>query len=99
MGDGINDAPALHAADVAGLLFGRVRLACEESLVDEKVAAFQQSRVRRNKIASDQLDNVAGNQLVDRYRRACTVAPYGCLDRHRLAQRFDRILSADLLNE
>ncbi len=84
---------------VTGVLFGRVGLACEESLVDEKVAAFEQPRVRRNKIASDQLDNVAGNQLVDRHREACTVAPYGCLDRHRPAQRLNRILSADLLDE
>ena len=38
----------------------------EESLVNKKVAAFEQSRVRWNEIASDQLDNVAGNQLVDR---------------------------------
>ena len=84
---------------ITGLFFGRVRLACEESLVDEKITAFKQPRVRRNEIASDQLDNVAGNQLVDRHREACTVAPYGCLDRHRPAQRFHRILSPDFLNE
>ena len=84
---------------VTGLLLGRVRLAGEESLVDEQVAAFKQPRVRRNQIAGDQLDDVAGNQLVDRHREACTVAPHGRLDRHRPAQRLDRILSADFLNE
>ena len=84
---------------VTGLLFGRIGLAGQESLVDEKVAAFEQPRVRGNKIASDQLDNVAGNQLVDRHGEACAVAPYGRLDRHRPAQRLDRILRADFLDE
>jgi hypothetical protein len=53
----------------------------------------------RNEIAGDQLDDVAGYQLVDRHREAYPVAPYGRLDRHRPAQRLDRILSADFLDE
>ena len=62
-------------------------------------AEREQSRIRRNQVASDQLDNVAGDQLVDRHRETCAVAPYGCLNRHRPAQRLNRILGADLLNE
>src|SRR5664279_1650032 len=65
---------------IACLLLGRVGLAREESLVDEKLAAFEQSRVRRNEIASNQLEYVAGDHLVDRDRQASAVAPpYGCL--------------------
>jgi len=81
----ITDVPAKTAFDApAGslcpglhrLLASRpVWLARKESLVDEKVAAFEQPRVRRNEIASNQLDYVAGNQLVDRDRQASAVAP------------------------
>ena len=99
--DGVRCAGGVFGARrrVAGLLLGRVRLAGQERLVDEQIAAFEQPRVRRNEIAGDQLDDVAGDQLVDRHREACAVAPHGCLHRHRPAQRLDRILRADFLDE
>ena len=99
--DGVRRSGGVFGAQgcIAGLLLGRVGLARQQSLVDEEIAAFEQSRVRGNEIAGDQLDNVAGDQLVDRHREACTVAPHRCLHRHRPAQRLDRILSAHFLDE
>ena len=96
------DAPAgFSAPDGASLalLLGRVRLAGQERLVDEKIAAFEQPRVRRHEIAGDQFDDVAGHQLIDRHRQAGAVAPHRRLHRYRPAQRLDRILSADFLHE
>jgi len=49
--------------------------------------------------AGDQLDNIAGHKLIDRHRQAGTVASYRCLYRYRPAQRLNRILSADFLDE
>ena len=106
----ITEVPAKTALDapagifgargrIAGLLLGRVGLARQKRLVDEQVAAFEQPRVRRDEIAGDQFDDIAGDQLVDRHREACAVAPHRGLHRHRPAQRLDRILSPDFLDE
>ena len=68
--DGVRRSGGVFGArrGVAGLLLCRVRLAREERLVDEQIAAFEQPRIGGNEIAGDQFDNVAGDQLVDRNR-------------------------------
>ena len=71
----------------------------KESLVDEKITALKQSRVRGHEIASDQLYNVPGDQSIDRNRRVCAAATNVCLHCHRPAQRSDRVLSPHFLNE
>ena len=56
------------SSGIAGQLFGRVGLARQEGLVDVEIAAFQQTRIRRNRVPGDQLDDVAGDRLIDGHR-------------------------------
>src|SRR5271170_3275274 len=54
---------------IATLLLDGVWLPGQKCLVDEKIAAFEQSRVCRYEIASDEFDDVAGHQTIDRHRQ------------------------------
>ena len=84
---------------IADLLLGRIGLARQQRLVDVEIPAFEQPRVGGDKIAGDQFDNVAGDELLDRHRDARAVAPNGRLHGDRLAQRLDRVLRPHLLHE
>jgi hypothetical protein len=67
------EAPAGFSCSRSGVadpFLGGIGLAGQQRLVDVEVPAFEQTRVRGNEIAGDQLDDIAGRQLADRNRDA-----------------------------
>ena len=86
-------------AEFADRFLGGIRLAGEQGLVDIEVTALEQTRIRGNEIAGDQLDDIAGNQLADRNRDGLAVTSDCRLHGHRRAQGRHRILRPDILDK
>ena len=96
------DAPAgfsAPAAESAGVLFRRIGLAGQQRLVDEQVAAFEQPRSPPARGRRRSVRRCRRGPVVDCDRDGDAVAPNARLNRHRAAQRLDRILGAGLLDE
>jgi len=56
------------------VLFGRIRFAGQQGLVDEKIAGFEQTPVGRNQIPRGKQDEVSGNEIGTRDRHLSPVA-------------------------
>ena len=84
---------------IADSLFRGVGLTRQQCLVDIEIPAFEQPRVGWDKIAGDEFDNIAGYELVDRHRDIRSIATNGRLHGDRLAQRLNRVLCPNLLDE
>src|SRR5208337_2118010 len=61
--------------------------------------ALEQTRIRGNEIAGDQLDDIAGNQLANRNRDRLAVTSDGRLHGHRRTQGGHRILRPNVLDK
>jgi hypothetical protein len=84
---------------ITRLLLGGIGFTGQQSLVDEQVSTLDQPGVGGNEIACDQLDDVPGDQRINRQRDGRPITPNRGLNRHRSAQRLDGALGADFLNE
>lgn len=85
--------------NLAVVLFGRVRLAGQQGLVDEEVTRFDQPAVGGNNIAGGELHDIARHQLLEMQLALAPRAENQRFRRHRAAERIDGVLRAYLLHE
>jgi hypothetical protein len=84
---------------LSGPFFRRIRLARHQCFVDMSVAALQHDTVSRHQIAGAQLDDVAGNDLVDGRRNDRLVAQNVGVHRHRALESVGCDFGAVLLDD
>ncbi len=96
---GIEGIGRHRALDRAGLLLGRVRLAGQDRLVDERGMARQHHSVGRHEVAAAQFDHVTRHDIADRPLDEPSVTADRGGHRHRTPQRIDGRLRLLLLND
>lgn len=84
---------------LGGMLLNRERLAGQQRLVNEEIAARQQHSIGRHHVAGGKSDDVARDQLGDWQAGVHTVSAYVRPQCHLLTQCVDRILSLVGLRE
>ena len=80
-------------------LLHRVRLAREQSLIDEQVVRREQAAIAWHDVAGAQLDDVARHELIDGDVKDLATAQRLCPETDRAPERIDRVLGACLLHD